>query len=668
MPDPSDYDFPGYGPDSRAGRGGVPVLVRPDGALLPGVDDEAAWPAGGGDELSWSFRCDLAGALAGLDPSLTGGDQEQLLADLEVVERSASDAEASSANDGDSAAACDSASAMLGLVADALPTGPGLAAWVAQYPPAQLPDVDLPAVAAALRRVTSWAQAAELAVVAQIAARSAARDPHAGLGDDGRPAAVTRDAAAQAGLALTLSPGAASWWTDLAVTLGWRLPATAAALSAGQIDLARARIIAEATAVLSDDTARAAEAQVLPAAGSQTYGQLRAAVARSVILADPQGAEERRQATERRARVGLYPGDHHTATLTGMNLPAVHAAAAMARLTALARAMQAASAGGGIDLLRSHAYLGLLLNTLPLIPPRPDAPPDTPPEGPDDPGPGGPGPGGPWPGDPGPGGSDDSGPGDGQLDDDGTADPDSTGRPETTPRGRTRRRGSGDPGTPPRPGTTRTGRRHSPNGQPAPDHSTPDDTPPDDSASQDQPPPGGPGGPDPGPDRPRPRAPDRPDSAGRHPGGPHPGPPGDPPDRPDPPAPPPPGSASAAGPPPGPGQAGLRRAPRRAVTGCRPKAGPPTPTRPPTTGSASRPRRSPTGTPTTAATRTTTCTTSPPTPAPSPPGRTSPLPPQPPALHPRPRPASPPPHSDIHPAWPPRPTRMPRAPRPDCSS
>ena len=294
---------------------------------------------------------------------------------------------------------------MLGLVADALPAGPGLAAWVAQCPPAQLPDVDLPAVAAALRRVTSWAQAAELAVVAQIAARSAARDPHAGLGDDGRPAAVTRDAAAQAGLALTLSPGAASWWTDLAVTLGWRLPATAAALSAGQIDLARARIIAEATAVLSDDTARAAEAQVLPAAGGQTYGQLRAAAARSVILADPQGAEERRQATERRARVGLYPGDHHTATLTGMNLPAVHAAAAMARLTALARAMQAAGAGGGIDLLRSHAYLGLLLNTLPLIPPRPDAPPDTPPEGPDDPGPGGPGPGGPGPGDgPGPAG------------------------------------------------------------------------------------------------------------------------------------------------------------------------------------------------------------------------------------------------------------------------
>ncbi len=87
---------------------------------------------------------------------------------------------------------------MLGLVADALPAGPGLAAWVAQCPPGQLPDVDLPAAAAALRRVTSWAQAAELAVVAQIAVRSAARDPRTGLAEDGRPAAVTRDAAAQA--------------------------------------------------------------------------------------------------------------------------------------------------------------------------------------------------------------------------------------------------------------------------------------------------------------------------------------------------------------------------------------------------------------------------------------------------------------------------------------
>jgi hypothetical protein len=46
--------------------------------------------------------------------------------------------------------------------------------------------------------------------------------------------------------------------------------------------------------------------------------------------------------------------------VTGSNLPGVHAAAAMARLTALARGMKASGAGGGIDLLRAQALIGLV--------------------------------------------------------------------------------------------------------------------------------------------------------------------------------------------------------------------------------------------------------------------------------------------------------------------
>jgi hypothetical protein len=38
----------------------------------------------------------------------------------------------------------------------------------------------------------------------------------------------------------------------------------------------------------------------------------------------------------------------------------VHAAAAMARLTALARGMKAAGKGGGIDLLRAQVLIGLV--------------------------------------------------------------------------------------------------------------------------------------------------------------------------------------------------------------------------------------------------------------------------------------------------------------------
>jgi len=101
--------------------------------------------------------------------------------------------------------------------------------------------------------------------------------------------------------------------------------------------------------------------------------------------ADPRGAEERRNEAQRRAKVVLYPDQEHTATLAGQRLPTTHAAAAMARIKAMARALKAAGAGGGIDLLCAQVYIGLLLGTLPPIPPADGAPPDDPPGPPGDP-------------------------------------------------------------------------------------------------------------------------------------------------------------------------------------------------------------------------------------------------------------------------------------------
>jgi hypothetical protein len=127
------------------------------------------------------------------------------------------------------------------------------------------------------------------------------------------------------------------------------------------------------------------EAKVLPAAGDQTTGQLRSCLRRAVIAADPEGAERRREEAERRAKVSLYPDPDGTASLAGYSLPSVRAAAAMARIGALAKAMKAAGAGGGIDLLRAQVFLGLLLGTLPYIPPAEGGPPDVPPDESDEP-------------------------------------------------------------------------------------------------------------------------------------------------------------------------------------------------------------------------------------------------------------------------------------------
>jgi hypothetical protein len=99
------------------------------------------------------------------------------------------------------------------VVAEYLPGSAGLAAWLDQRDPAEASDYDLPAVAAGWRRVAAFAQAREFAAIAQIAVRSAARNEKTGLEEDGRPAAVTPDAAAQVGLALALSPGTA--WQGL---------------------------------------------------------------------------------------------------------------------------------------------------------------------------------------------------------------------------------------------------------------------------------------------------------------------------------------------------------------------------------------------------------------------------------------------------------------------
>ena len=263
-------------------------------------------------------------------------------------------------------------------IGEQLPAGPSLAAVLSQYPPGEGSDWDLPGMASSYRRLAAWAQARELAAVAEIAARRAATNPAIGADETGRPSHLPPEAAAEVALELRMTQAGASAWTDLGCQLRWQLARTGAALAAGSIDLARARIIAEGTSLLTDEHVALVEDRVLSSAGNQTIGQLRTAVRRAVMAVDPDGAEQRRNAAERRAKISLYPGEEGTATLTGSSLPGVQAAAAMARITAIARALKSSGAHGGLDLLRAHVFIGLLLGTLPLIPPPADGPPDNP--------------------------------------------------------------------------------------------------------------------------------------------------------------------------------------------------------------------------------------------------------------------------------------------------
>ena len=304
------------------------------------------------------------------------------------------------------------------LAVEHMEPGPAQAGWLGVAAAARelLDENELTGMAIASRQLASWAAASELAAVAQITSRAAAADSKIGVAADLRPARVCRDAVGQVEMALTLTHHGAEEWADLAVTLAWRLPATGQALAAGFIDAYRARLIADATSVLSEEDARRVEERVLHCAGRRTYADLRERLAREVIAADPEGAERRRQAAESHADVRLYAEDDQTATISASKLPQIQAAAGFARLDALARARKAAGLPGSLGFHRSQVLLGMMHDTLPYIPPADGAPPDQfrPGDGPEDDDPGsGPGSGPADGGDPGESGPADSGPADG---------------------------------------------------------------------------------------------------------------------------------------------------------------------------------------------------------------------------------------------------------------
>lgn len=161
--------------------------------------------------------------------------------------------------------------------------GPGLAEVLAGREVAATSDDELVAVMVGCRRLASWAQAAELAAVAELAAR---REPDEADGSSGRGGFEAVDEVA---LALSLTVGSAGEWVGLAEDLANRLPATRQALADGWIDVGRAWVVHNGLTGLDDDLARRIESQVLPKAGEQTSGWLRERIRRLVRKLDPDG-------------------------------------------------------------------------------------------------------------------------------------------------------------------------------------------------------------------------------------------------------------------------------------------------------------------------------------------------------------------------------------------
>src|ERR1700761_861824 len=240
---------------------------------------------------------------------------------------------------------------------------------------AELDDDELIGLMRAWRRLESWCDAGLLATIAELARRRPAeRTAPAPPGQI--PAQVSEFASDEVAAALTLSAQTAGTYSDLALDLATRLPATFHALHHGIIDHLKARVIAEATRVLTDDQAREVEARIFPRAGQQTSGQLRAAVARAVQAVDPEAAARRRAEAQKDPRVSRWQEDAGTAALAGFGLPPAEVLEADQRITGRALALRAAGLPGSLGQLRARAYLDALLGQDST--PTPPAPPASP--------------------------------------------------------------------------------------------------------------------------------------------------------------------------------------------------------------------------------------------------------------------------------------------------
>jgi Domain of unknown function (DUF222) len=226
---------------------------------------------------------------------------------------------------------------------ESMPPGAALVALLVGFDPESVDDDgELLELVAGWDRVIAWANAKQLAAVAEFVRRpwsigpeisvDAARASRGVLGQHTREFAEDEIAAR-----LAISTAAAGFRVGLATALAGGLTATGAALAAGVIDVGKARSIADGFRWLDRATAAEVEAQVLPNAGLQTTARLKQALRRAAITADPAAAQARcgRAVTER--GVGLTPLDDGVAELRAV-LPAADAVTVYEVLTAAGRA------------------------------------------------------------------------------------------------------------------------------------------------------------------------------------------------------------------------------------------------------------------------------------------------------------------------------------------
>ena len=165
--------------------------------------------------------------------------------------------------------------------------------------------------------------------------------------------------ASELALVLNRGRGTANHLHHRAVVWRDSLPATFRALSAGELDLARAAALADVLGATAPEWARAVEEILLPEAVDLSVAKLKVRALALLAELDATAAEQRRREAQRSADVFLQPGADGRATL-GADLDADEAVEAYEQLDELAKLAKADGDPRPIGQIRAELFSLLL--------------------------------------------------------------------------------------------------------------------------------------------------------------------------------------------------------------------------------------------------------------------------------------------------------------------
>ena len=228
-----------------------------------------------------------------------------------------------------------------------------------------LPCVDLAAEVDAAQKVINAASAVQALRVAQYAAREQEQDATGAWVDvDHGLGHVGEFAADCFGPMLSMGSVAAGRKVETAAALASRLPATLAAMSAGDLDWWRATIIATELSEASRQSCAAVEALIHPAVLSEAPGAVTKRV-RRVLGGVDADAVRAKAAKERLNRfVHAYPSHVPGLTSWVASLPAAESAACWAAIDELAHTMHGDDPTRTLEQCRADALVDLMLTNV----------------------------------------------------------------------------------------------------------------------------------------------------------------------------------------------------------------------------------------------------------------------------------------------------------------